>query len=175
MKRKAVLALFAFILFLLQTTIFRNHGVTNVIPNLILVITVAVGFMQGKKEGIMMGFFCGALVDVMYSDVLGYQALLFLLIGYLAGCLCQVFFADDLKVPVLMALVADILYNLGVYVTRFLIKGNTEIVFYMRHMILPEAVATAIAMLLLYKLLYAVNHAMVEKEKESKQSLWIRG
>ena len=39
---------------------------------------------------------------------------------------------------------------------------------------LPEMIWTFLVGIVLYRILYVINHALVEKEKEDRQSLWIR-
>ena len=39
---------------------------------------------------------------------------------------------------------------------------------------LPEMIWTFLVGIVLYRILYVINHDLVEKEKEGRQSLWIR-
>ena len=85
MRRKITLAILILVCFLLQTTVFRSLEMGQVAPNLLIVLTISFGFMQGKKEGLMVGFFSGLLIDLFYGDVLGFYAMLYMYIGYLSG------------------------------------------------------------------------------------------
>ena len=40
--------------------------------------------------------------------------------------------------------------------------------------IIPEAVYTALMTLILYRLFYVINHALVNNQKKGRQSLWIK-
>lgn len=83
MRRKLVLAALVLVTFLLQTTVFPNLTIASVAPNLLLILTVAFGFLRGKKEGLFLGFFCGLIIDLFYGDYLGFHALLYMYLGFL--------------------------------------------------------------------------------------------
>ena len=50
MKRKITLAVLIISCYLLQTTVFRALEMGQVAPNILLVLTISFGFMQGKKH-----------------------------------------------------------------------------------------------------------------------------
>lgn len=174
MKRKLIILLILWIFFILQTTVLHMVPALSATPNLLLILTVSIAFMQGQKEGMMTGFIAGLLSDLFYSQVLGLTALIFLLIGYFCGFFAHIYFDDDIKVPLLLVGTTDLTYNLLVYVFRFLLNGHTNFGGYLSSIILPDVISTLIFTLLLYRLLYLINHSLVEKEKKGRQSLWIR-
>lgn len=63
MRRKITLAFLILAAFLLQTTVFQYFQIASVTPNLLLILTSAFGLMRGKKEGLMVGFFSGLMID----------------------------------------------------------------------------------------------------------------
>ncbi|EGG81954.1 hypothetical protein HMPREF0992_02053 [Lachnospiraceae bacterium 6_1_63FAA] len=63
-KRRIVEAVIILLCFILQGTVFQALSIGSITPNLLLIITVAFGFMQGKLSGLWIGFFCGILQDV---------------------------------------------------------------------------------------------------------------
>ena len=144
------------------------------VPDLMLILTVAIAFMQGRVEGILTGFLCGLLTDLFYGDIFGFQALLYVLTGYFCGSFSQIYFDEDVKMPMLLVTVCDVAKNLIIYVSRFLLRGRVNLPGYLKTVILPEAVSTILFTLFLYRLFYRINHSMVEKEKKGRQSLWIR-
>ena len=143
-------------------------------PNLMLILTVSIGFMQGRTEGMLTGFLCGLLIDLFYGDVFGFYALLYLLTGYFCGRYSKIYFDDDVKIPLILVTVCDLAFNAAVYIIRFLLRGRLNIIGYLRNVILPDLVCTLLFTLLLYRLFYRINHSLVEKEKKGRQSLWIR-
>lgn len=70
----------------LQTTVFSaGLRVFGVMPDLGLVLTVAVAFSVGPERGAVLGFVTGLAVDLFLSTPLGVSALSFALVGYGAG------------------------------------------------------------------------------------------
>ncbi|MDO5703368.1 MAG: rod shape-determining protein MreD, partial [Lachnospiraceae bacterium] len=85
MKRKLIIVLMAWLCFLIQTTVLGRLGILSVKPNILLILTVSIGFMQGRSEGLLVGFLCGIMIDLFYGDVFGFYALLYMLSGYFCG------------------------------------------------------------------------------------------
>ena len=75
--------------FLLQNNVFAVSSLISATPNLLLILTFSTGFVRGKKEGMLAGFFCGLLMDMAYSEMVGYYALIYLCIGYVNGSISQ--------------------------------------------------------------------------------------
>ena len=172
--RKFLLGLILWASFLLQTTVFKNLVFTNVAPNLLLIVTVSSGFMRGRKEGMLIGFFSGLLIDLFYGSFFGYYALLYVLIGFFAGSFWDVFFDKDIKMPLILVGISDLALNLVVYATRFLIRGRFRLDVYMVEIILPEIVFTMLMTLIVYRIIYAVNHRFQDRSKEGRHSLWAK-
>ena len=165
MKRKVTLAVLILITFILQSTVFQSLAIASISPNLLLILTVSFGFMRGKKEGLFVGFFCGLLIDIFYGNLVGFYALIYMYIGFLNGFLYKVFYDEDVKVPMVLVAISDLAYGLAVYVLQFMLRGRLGIFNYLRHIIIPEMVYTVLITVILYRLLYKLNHWLTE-------SLW---
>jgi rod shape-determining protein MreD len=153
MKRIAVYAIIILACFALQGTVFRHWAFAGIVPNLLIVVTASLGFMRGDNTGLLVGFCCGLLVDIFFGDVIGFYALTSMYIGFLNGKLQGVFFPEDLKLPLLLIMVSDLLYGLFAYALLFMMRSRLNFEFYFANVIFPEMVYTVFAALVLYPLI----------------------
>lgn len=165
MKRLLLAVVTIFLSFILQTTFFQFLALAQVVPNLLLIVTVAYGYMNGEKEGMLAGLACGLLADFSYGELIGLYALIYMLIGYVNGVFNKIYYTDDLVIPLLLVTVSDFFYNFFYYITEFLLRGRIDLFFYIRRIILPEMVYTVLTAVLLYKLLHTLNRIMKPVEE----------
>lgn len=150
--------------FVLQTTVFQALSLADVVPNLLLIVTAACGYMGGEKEGLLVGLCCGLLNDLFFGDIIGLYALIFMFIGYINGIFNKIYYTKDLIMPLVLISISDLLYNLYYFITEFLLRGRLDFVFYMRRIILPEMVYTVLTAVLLYKLLHMLRRSMKKED-----------
>jgi rod shape-determining protein MreD len=146
--------------FVLQGTVFRHLAFAGIVPNLLIVVTAALGFMRSDTTGLIVGFCCGLLVDIFFGDVIGFYALTYMYIGFLNGKLHGVFYPEDLKLPLLLILVSDLLYGLFAYLLLFMMRSRLNFEFYFANVIFPEMIYTIFAALVLYPLILALHNAL---------------
>jgi rod shape-determining protein MreD len=167
LKYIMAVALMIIVAFLLQTSVFSHLELAGIVPNFMIMLTTAWGLMRGRREGMVMGFFCGLLLDLFSGLYIGFYAVIFLYIGYLSGVFRKMFFGDDLKLPLVLIGVNDILYGLVIYLLYFLLRKRYAFGYYFLNIILPEAVYTVLVSLFAYYLIYKVNQWL---EKDNKRS-----
>jgi len=166
-KRVIVTILFVLICYLLQCTVFSKLALASVKPNLMIVVTAAFGFMRGTKEGMLIGFFSGLLMDIQFGNILGFYALIYLLIGYVNGLFEQMYYDEDIKLPLILIAASEAVYGLVIYVLMFLLRSEFDFLHYFSHIIIPELIYTIVVTLGLYPLILFVNHKLEAEEKRS--------
>ena len=154
MKRTLCLFFIIVLCYLGQTAVFPFLQLANVTPNLLLIVVVAIGYIRGKKEGMFWGLFCGLLLDCQYGQILGVNAFLYLLIGYAVGVCNKVYYRDNSVLPIVLVLIGDFAYSLLYYMMMFLLRNRTNLLFYARRIMLPEAVYTVLVSILIYKCIH---------------------
>lgn len=169
MWRKIVIACMVLICFVLQSTLMKWIALGNVAPNLLIIITAAYGFMRGKKSGLLVGFFCGLLTDIFFGEVIGFYALIYMYIGYGNGFFHRIFFKEDIKLPLFLIALSDLLYGFVVYVLLFLLRGRFAFGYYMTNVILPEMIYTIVLTFILYPINLKINRKFDEIEKRSEK------
>ena len=152
MIKKRICMFFIVVLcFILQTTVLKAFEFGAVVPNLLLVITAAFGFVGGRKDGMFIGVFCGLFADVFYGQLFGYYTLLYTLIGYANGFFDAVFYDMDIKQPMFLIALSDLIYGLVQYFFQFLLRGKFNFGFYFTNVILPEFLYTVVLILFFYR------------------------
>lgn len=80
------LALVIIAVVVLQTTVFSDGlRVFGVMPDVGLVLTVAIAYQQGPERGAAFGFAAGLAIDLFLDTPVGLSALSFALVGYGVG------------------------------------------------------------------------------------------
>lgn len=83
---------------------------------------VLIWIYEGTKEGMIIGFFCGLLKDILGGNLLGFYALIYMLIGYGNGFFQRVFYDEDIKLPLALIAGGEFLYGMVIYVLLFMLK-----------------------------------------------------
>lgn len=165
MKRVITLGVLIIVCFVLQTSLFPFIEVADTSPDLLLILTVSFGLMRGRKEGMLVGFFCGFLYDVYFGYTIGLYMLLYMLIGYCNGFFHRWYLVEDVLLPITIILVDAFLLNFATYVIFFMMRNKMELGLYMKQTILPAMIYTALLTLLVFKLLVFINRALKRWEK----------
>ncbi len=165
MKRNIILFFIILCGFVFQTTLFQALSFGGISTNILIIITVSYGFMYGKKCGMVTGFLCGLLMDIFYGDVLGFYALVYLYIGAANGVFHSIFYQDDIKLPLVLILASDFVYSFTCYVLLYLLRSRFDIIFYLKHVILPEVVYTIFVTVFIYPCILLLNRTMDEIER----------
>lgn len=167
LKRIAVYAVMVIGCYLLETTVFPHLALASVIPNTLIIVTSSIGFMRGKKEGLLIGFFCGLMKDILGGGLIGFYAFIYMMIGFGNGFFKRVFYDEDIKLPIALIMASEFLYSIAVYVFLFMLKSDFKFGYYFGHIIMPELVYTILVTLVLYQILLHINRSLEEEEKRS--------
>lgn len=167
MKRKLITAVIIIICFLLQSTIMREFAIGNICPNLLLVVTASFGFMRGTKSGMYVGLTCGLFIDLFWGGLLGFHMLLFVIIGYFNGSFQRLFFDEDIKLPIGLIAVSELIYGIAVYFFGYMLQGDFAFGTHLFQVIIPELVYTILATLVLYQIILHINKKLEIEEQRS--------
>lgn len=159
-----------FVCFLLQSTVFAQFNIGGIVPNLLIIVTASLGFLCGKKTGIIVGFSCGILMDFFLGSVYGMNGLLYMYVGYCNGLFKKILYPKDIKLPLVLIAGSDIGYGVFFYFFRFLLRGKFDFPYYFTQIIIPETVYTTILACLIYPLIHSIKIRLDEKEKKGEQS-----
>ena len=165
MKRILINLALIVLAFTIQNSVFPLLPFLSASPNLLLIITFSIGFIEGENSGMLYGFLTGILLDLFYSGPFGFYSLIYILIGYFNGKCTKYYYEDYITLPLFLCVVSDLAYNLYIYIFRFLIRGRLDFFFYFREIILPEIIFTTVITLLVYRLFLFITRQLEELEK----------
>lgn len=164
MKRAIIYFLEIIICFVIQSSLYQFVSLARVMPNLLLILVVSNAYMRGRMTGMVIGFFSGLLIDILFGNVIGLYAMLLLLIGYLVGLANKIYSRDDFTLPLIFIALSNFVYQFLYYIFEFLLRGKLDFFYYFRSLILPEIIYTVAAATIIYKLLHTINHTMDRNE-----------
>ena len=167
MKRKVYTFLVVIICFLIQSTILEYVQLGIVKPNLLLILVASAGFIRGKKAGMTIGFLCGLLADVFWGGLIGFYILVYVVIGYINGMFRSWFYDEDIKIPLVLVGISELLYGIIIYVCRFMLKGDFEFMYFLSKIILPELIYTGLVTVVLYQVILRFNKKLEAEEQRS--------
>lgn len=160
MKRFIAYTLLIIICFILQSTVFRGLAFAGIVPNLLIIVTASLGFMNGDRTGLLVGFFCGLLIDIFFGTVIGLYAIIYLYIGFLNGKFSGVFYPENIKLPMVLIFFSNLFCSLVTYTLLFMMRGRFNFEHYFKNVILPELVYTILATLVLYPLILLIHYLL---------------
>ncbi len=167
MYRRITMLLLILVAYLLQSTMIRILPLGGVAPNFLIILTSSIGFMKGKKEGMFVGFFSGLIIDVLFGGLIGFYAMVYMIIGYLNGFFASIFYPEDVKLPLVLISSSELVYCFIIYVFRFLIQGKLRFGYYFLHIILPEIVYTIFVTIIIYKAILNINEWLEDLERRN--------
>ena len=114
-------AVVLFLAAILQVSIFTQVHVLGGVPDLLLVMLVAVALLRGSMFGAIGGFFAGLLVDTATLGQLGLTSLVLTIAGYWIGRYGETTGRDRAHAPFLSVAVVTVLYSLGLLLVHFVL------------------------------------------------------
>lgn len=139
MKRFLLNVVLMILAFTVQNCVFPLIPFLTATPNLLLILTFSFGFIYGKEAGLLYRSVCrnftGSVLQrplrFLYTAV--HQHRLF------QRHLHQYYYEDYINLPLVMSLVNELIYNLYIYVFRFLIRNRLDFLYYAKEIIIPGA------------------------------------
>ena len=155
MRRKLTMAVLILVSIILQSTVCQMISIASIKPNLLIILTV---------------FFCGLLTDIFFNTIIGFNALIYLWVGYFSGNFYRIFYDDDIKTPLFLISVSDVVYGIVQYGFLFLMRGRIHFFYYLGRIILPEMLYTLILTFVVYQILYAINKKLCMTDRGGTSS-----
>jgi rod shape-determining protein MreD len=105
-----------------QTTILPHLALFHVVPDLLLVVVICVGLVEGPSAGALAGFTGGLLRDFLLNAPTGLSALAYLSVGYAVGAIRPYVQSSSVAVP-LVGVFAGSIAGSTFYIALSLLLG----------------------------------------------------
>ena len=153
---------------ILDSTLFSMIRIRGISPNFNIMIIVSFALLRGSKEGSIIGFFAGFIIDMFFSTSRGYLAIIGALIGYFCGKFNKDFYRENIVLPFVLTLISTIIYGF-VQSFPFLLRGKINYFYFIRNIIVPETIYTVVLSIVIYQLIYIVNQKIEKNEKINRK------
>lgn len=153
----------------LQTTLFQAIAINNVSPNVFIIIIVSISALRSRSEGAVYGVLFGLAQDIFYGSVVGYYVLIYVLIAIVAGFLYRNYYPNSIVIPLTVIGVSDLVYNLYVFLTTYVLRGSIDVGYYLVHIYLPELTYTVVLSIVLYRFLFMYSRFLDNYEHDYRK------
>ena len=173
MLRIILVGISIIISYVFQTTFSMKMSFGVVSPNIIMILVCGYALLRGKKEGLIVGFFAGMLVDLFfgYGEVVGINAFIYMMIGYLIGIFHDIWYLQDILIPVTVVAISDFIYNFIYYIITFLLRNRLDLIHYIKSIIIPEIIYTVFLTVFIYRIMFLINRKLEEFEMRGKEEI----
>lgn len=170
--RKLLINLVMLILaFTIQICVFPQIAFLSSAPNLLLIVVFVCSFIEERERGMFYGLVAGLFMDLFYSGPFGFYTLFFINLGYVSGICNKYYYEDYITLPLLLSLASDLIYNLYIYVFRFLIRNRLNFGHYLVSIIIPEIIFTTVTTLVVYRFFLFINRKLKEWEQRRDSNI----
>lgn len=164
MIRWIVIIIELFFCFLLQTALFPFLEISGVVPNCLLILVITVAYTRGQISAMVTGFFAGMLLDLCFSETVGFCAVLYMIVAYLAGYTNKIYDTKDYFIPGVLGGIGELLYSMMYYAIFFLLRGKLDLNIYFIYTILPRVLYTVLLTFVLYPAFHGIHRLLLRLE-----------
>ncbi len=147
---RILMAVFIFVITVLQSTVIRGIEVFNAVPNLLFITVICYSLLCGDYSAIAFGVVCGLLLDITGGRIVGLNTLLCTFAAYFCICVSGNLFNNNAFVSMVFVLLLSIPYELITYLLYFAIWGHGSFFYALLAHVLPAALYNFVVTLLVH-------------------------
>ncbi len=170
--KKLVINLFLiltiFIIYFLQSNFFNWFNIAGVMPNVFIIFVLFIGLFTNKTVGTAYGVVIGLILDLLFSQKIGIQAVTLGLVGFLAAIFDKNFSKDSRMTIMLMVLGSTVIVEVLNYLLAYMfININVEIVNFVKILAI-EVIYNMILTIIIYPLIQKFGYDIENEYKGNK-------
>lgn len=167
--RIAMVVLYVFFLIIIQTTVLSHIRILGVMPNLLLCATICFSLISSDYRGIIFAGVCGLLLDMTGGRLIGVNTLLLLYASLGILLICDKLYNNNEIVAAIITFVITAVYAIVIYITNFLIWGETAVFFALLRKIIPEMIYNTVASVFLYPITKRILLGSRKRNRQKKE------
>lgn len=169
--KKIIDIIIIFLIFLLiyffQINIFNNYTIFDVKPNLFIIFIFSIGIKYNKLFATIIGLLIGFFLDLLISNKIGINMMLFGTLGFITSYLSQILFSENKLTNILIIFLGTCIIEIVKYCLNiFLLNINIEIIEF-----LFITVIEAIYNVLIFIIIYPIWKKILGKNNENDNKL----
>ena len=142
-------AVFLVLFSIIQPTWMECIEVLGIKPNLFLIYTIIISCLCDKKEGAIVSFIFGFILDFLIGTHLGLNAVLMLILSFVVCDFCKRYIRDNtLFTTMIIVLIATFLYEFVYYIVAFL--GELHLLDAILKVLIPESIYCSLISIPIY-------------------------
>jgi rod shape-determining protein MreD len=152
--RYIVLAAVAVVDLIFTGAVFPNINIVKLAPDIIICTMASIAILEKRMTGAVIGLVCGLLLDLLFSGVIGFYALPYLITGAMLYAAVRRFsYIDRFLLPMGIAAGAYLLREILSALLTYMLGSRFSLGHMLVRYTLPEMLLTAVFMALIHLLL----------------------
>lgn len=161
--KKWILILLSIFLLIIDNSLMPFFAIKGSYPSLLFIFSIAYSIITNRKEAVIIGILSGVLQDIFFSQVLGLNALINMLLCFLSAIIGENIYKEKRLIPTISV---TVMYILKIFIIGIIFKLinktlNIEIGLY-------TSIYSAVIMFIVYKFILLICN------KDNKQKSWRR-
>ena len=162
------LILIIFIIYFLQSNFFTWFNIAGIMPNVFIIFVLFIGLFTNKTVGTAYGVVIGLILDLLFSQKIGIQAVTLGLVGFLAAIFDKNFSKDSRMTIMLMVLGSTVIVEVLNYLLAYMFMNiNVEIVNFVKILAI-EVIYNMILTIIIYPLIQKFGYDIENEYKGNK-------
>ena len=167
--RFVIISVLLLISTIIQTNIIGYIRMFGITPNLFIVIITGFALLGGPVEGAAVGFAAGFIQDVIIGNAIGGYSLIGMYVGLAVGIFNKRFVKDSLFVAIPFVFLTTVVYEIIFYLFSFYWRGENEILFATKNIILPESIYNSIITIIMFPIIVLIDQWIEEHTRNTRK------
>lgn len=112
-----------------QSSLVYFISYNGISPDFVLIFVAFAGILHGRTHGMVVGFFCGLLLDLLNTGLFGFSTFSLFLVGMVSGMIQKKVYEDSFLLPIVLifsfSICQQILWNACLFLSGYRLTDLT--------------------------------------------------